>query len=198
MRQVDDLFAGIQISENFKDWALKYLHEVHEKEVDDRSSIYKNLQVTYNETQAKLDNLLDLRIGKLITDAEYTEKKYSLLSEQKELKNKLNDTEYRATNWLELSEKTFNFACYARHWFNEGSLEEKKTILHTIGSDFTLKDGILSLQLEKPYFIIKNADNYEDKNSGELELPEMVELTPQMRNFALQNPSWLPREDSNL
>jgi site-specific DNA recombinase len=168
--QIDALLAKIQISEAFKDWALKYLHEVHEQEIDDRTVIYKSLQEAYNATQGKLDSLLDLRIRGLISDDEYKEKKESLLKEQADLKTKLGDTENRASSWLELSEKTFNFACYARHWFKNGSLDKKKSILQTIGSDFVLKDGEITIQLQKPYFIIQEANKNEEKYTRRLEL----------------------------
>ena len=191
--QIDNLLTKIQISEEFKNWALKYLHEVHEQEIDDRTVIYKSLQEAYNATQGKLDSLLDLRIRELISDDEYKEKKESLLKEQAGLKAKLGDTENRASSWLELSEKTFNFACYARYWFKNGSLDEKKSILQTIGSDFVLEDGKITIQLQKPYFIIQDANEHEEKYAKRLELPKKLVLSPQIRDLALQNPTWLRR-----
>ena len=191
--QIDTILTKIQISKEFKDWALKYLHEIHEQETDDRTTIYKNLQEAYNATQDKLDSLLELRIRGLISDNEYTQKKEALLKEQASLKEKLEDTENRASNWLELSEKTFNLACYARYWFKNGTLEEKKTILQTIGSDFLLKDGKLTIQLQKPFFIIKDANEHEEKYAERLELHKNLELSPQTRDLALQNPTWLRR-----
>jgi site-specific DNA recombinase len=191
--QIDILLAKIQISEVFKGWALKYLHEIHEQETDDRTTIYKSLQEAYNVVQNKLNNLLDLKIRELISDDEYTQKKEVLLKEQANLKEKLEDTESRASSWLELSEKAFNFACYARYWFRNGALEEKKTILQTIGSDFVLKDGKLSIQLQEPYFIIQDANEHEEKYAKRLELPKKLVLSPQIRDLALQNPTWLRR-----
>lgn len=191
--QIDTMLAKIQISESFKDWALKYLHEIHEQETDDRTTIYQSLQEAYNAVQGKLDSLLDLRIRELISDKEYTQKKEILIKEQIGLKEKLGDTENRASKWLELSEKTFNLACYARYWFKNGSLEDKKTILQTIGSDFILKDGKLTIQLQKPFFIIQDANEHEEKYAKRLELPKKIVLSPQIRDLALQNPTWLRR-----
>jgi len=191
--QIDTILSKIQISKKFKDWALKYLHEIHGQEADDRTSIYKSLQEAYNAVQDKLDSLLDLRVRELISDNEYTQKKKTLLKEQASIKEKLEDTENRASNWLKLSEKTFNLACYARYWFKNGSLEEKKNILLSIGSDFVLKDGKLAIQLQKPFFIIKEANEDKEKYVERLELPKNVELSPQIRDLALQNPTWLRR-----
>ena len=54
------------------------------------------------------------------------------------------------------------------------------------------------MEPQKPFLIIQDAKKNEDNYSEELELPENVVITEQMGNFALQNPSWLPRQDSNL
>lgn len=197
-KQIDGVLAKIQISEKFKDWALEYLHEVNEQEVDDRTVIYKSLQEAYNAIQGKLDSLLDLRIRELISDNEYTQKKEVLLKEQTGLKERLGDTENRASRWLELSEKTFNFACHARDWFANGGLEDKKRILLTIGSDFVLKDKKIAVQLQGPYLIIQDAKEHEEKYTDRLELPKKIVLSPQIRDFAIQNPTWLRRRDSNL
>ncbi|HEC66015.1 MAG TPA: recombinase family protein, partial [bacterium] len=77
--QIDKVLSEVQISERFKNWAIKYLGKLHKSEVEDRSHINKNLQDTYSETQKKLDNLLDLRIRELISDEEYEIKKAVLL-----------------------------------------------------------------------------------------------------------------------
>lgn len=194
-KQIDGLLAKIQISEKFKDWALEYLHEVHEQKVDDRTVIYKSLQEAYNAIQGKLDSLLDLRIKELISDSEYTQKKEILLKELSGLKERLGDTEDRASKWLKLSEKTFNLACYARSWFENGGLEDKKSILLIIGSDFVLKDGNIKIQLQKPYFVIQDAKENEEKYADRLELPKKIVLSPQIRDFAIKNPTWLAKWD---
>ncbi|MDP2960408.1 MAG: recombinase family protein, partial [candidate division Zixibacteria bacterium] len=154
-KQVVHCLSHIEISEEFKNWALKYLRETHDKETGVRTNIYQSLQKAYNQAQRELDRLLGLKLRELITDEEYFRKKGELLKDQKRLKEKLEDTEHRAGYWIELSEKTFIFARYARKWFKEGTLEDKKIILDTIGSNLILKDKKLFIDTKKPFFFIK-------------------------------------------
>ncbi len=197
-RQIDEILSKIQISERFKSWALKYLHELHENEVVDRSQIYENLQKTYNDLQRKIDNLLDLRIQELVSDEEYKQKKETLLQEQTQIKEKLDDTELRSQNWLELTEKSFNFCVYARHWFKNGTLQDKRIIFEALGSNFLLKDRKISIELHKPYFHIQEGKKEEEKLVAKLEPQEKIDTTIQIDYSGPQSLLWLPREDSNL
>ena len=65
------------------------------------------------------------------------------------LKEQLRETENRAEQWLELTEKTFNFATYARYHFINGDLQTKKEIVRALGSNFILQDKKLTLQAKK-------------------------------------------------
>lgn len=157
--QIDKFLANITISEKFKNWALKYLNDINDQEVDHRADIYENIQKAYAENQKHLDNLTKMRFRELINDDEYAQQKSELIREQNTLKEKLDDTEHRAKGWLELSERTFEFCRYARYWFNNGSLEQKRMILQTVGSNFILKDKKLYFEPVKPFVYLENSKN---------------------------------------
>lgn len=61
------------------------------------------------------------------------------------IQQKLRETESRAEKWLDLTEKTFNFACYAHTHFNNGDLLTKKEVLMALGKNFLLKDQKLHI-----------------------------------------------------
>ena len=67
----------------------------------------------------------------------------------------LEATEQRASNWLELAENTFKFCRYARYWFTNGTWEDKKIILSTIGLNLSLKDKILTIEPVKLFSLMK-------------------------------------------
>jgi len=90
---------------------------------------------------------------------------YPFLERIEELKARMKDSEHGADAWLELSETAFNFACHAKYWFENGNLEEKNRILQTIGSNFILKDRRLSIELKKPWLMIrKNTEEIQEEN----------------------------------
>ncbi len=159
-RQIDFVLAHVTISEKFRNWALKYLKETYQDESKQRTAIYQSQQKTYNNIQKQLDNLVLMRTQELISDDEFKRTKEQLLTEQSNLKEKLGDTENRAQNWLELAEKTFDFACNARYTFQNGSLQDKKMILQTIsGSNLTLRDRKIIFEPVKPFISFKTSSD---------------------------------------
>jgi len=58
----------------------------------------------------------------------------------------LRETESCAENWLEITEKIFNFATSARKAFTEVDIQTKKEKLITLGQRITIRDGVLSIE----------------------------------------------------
>lgn len=190
--QIAEYLARMQISERFKDWAITYLRKLHDHEVTDRSSIYHNLQKTYNTTQQAIDELIRMRYQGLVDNDEYEKERSRLKLELANLKEKLNDTEHRADKWLELSEKTFEFACYARTIFQEGDLHTKKQILEAIGSNLLLKDKTLNIQAQKPFLLIEHVVQGVKAESRRFEPLKMPMNKEKSRAFGSAHPIWLP------
>lgn len=153
---VDALLTRVQISERFKDWAIKYLNGINDREIEDRTAIYKNLQGTHNKVQTEIDELTRMRYRGSINDEEFIREKDRLRVKLDPIKEKLNDTECRAGNWVEASEQTFELAYQARVWFAHGDIQFKKTILQIVGSNLLLKDKKLFIEANNPIVIIGN------------------------------------------
>ncbi len=154
-RQIKEEIAKISIDESFKDLAIKYSKEVYQEEAKDRDSIRKSLEKKYKDIQEQINGLTEMRLKKLLEDEEYLEHKNKFLLERERVKEKLEDINHSAEKQLELTEKAFTFACYAGYWFEHGTIEQKNTILKTIGSNFILKDRKLSLELKNPWLTIQ-------------------------------------------
>ncbi|KKQ87526.1 MAG: hypothetical protein UT09_C0014G0008 [Parcubacteria group bacterium GW2011_GWF2_38_8] len=167
-KQADTIIRGLTISDRFKDWGIKYLHEIRQNEAQSNEQTLSNKQTRLLEITKQLDNLL-LRLtspsnadGGLISDAEYKSVKSTLLKEKNSLESDLQAQGKAIEQWLELSEHTFNFARYASAWFAKGDLETKRAIFACLGSDFILKDQKLNIQLRKPFkFIFDNLEDIE-------------------------------------
>ncbi|TKJ35666.1 MAG: hypothetical protein CEE38_13715 [Planctomycetes bacterium B3_Pla] len=159
-QQIDGYLARIRISERFKNWAVTYLKEEDEKEIASRKTILTSQRKAYDSCLKKLDNLFKLRISplntdeSLLSDEEYAKQKRELVKEKARLEEVLSDTGDKVKKWLDNVEKTFDFACNARQWFAKGTPEEKGRVLQTIGSNLTLKDKILHIQVKKPLVLI--------------------------------------------
>jgi hypothetical protein len=56
-----------------------------------------------------------------------------------------------------MTEKTFHFAKYAQHHFNNGNMKTKRNIFAALGQNFTLKDGKLLIELNEWFIFLKNS-----------------------------------------
>lgn len=162
-RQVIEILDGLEISERFKDWAIKNLHEVRKDQAETREEIFKN---KHNELEAINDQLHALLLkytapentaGNIISSDEYQAFKKRLLERKNALESELNDKGKELEQWLELSERTFNFARYARAWYEKGDNATRRSILACLGSNLVLKDRKIHVELH-PFFssILKN------------------------------------------
>jgi hypothetical protein len=89
-----------------------------------------------------------------MTSEEYTRLRSTLLKEKNQLETELNNDGKKFEEWLEFSERTFNFARYAHIWFAKGNIDERRAIFACLGSHLILSDKKLSIQLKKPFNII--------------------------------------------
>jgi DNA invertase Pin-like site-specific DNA recombinase len=155
--QIVEILGRIEVNDAYRDWALANLHVVHDEDTKSSQSAVQSLQNADVDIQKQVHALLDLRLKRFLTDAEYGEKKRALVAEQLRLQEQLNDFDGRPKQWLELSEKAFFFANQARNRFTGGSMEEKREIAIAVGSNFVLRDRILRIELQKPFRLIEEA-----------------------------------------
>jgi site-specific DNA recombinase len=134
------------ISEKFKDWALSVLKEKSEKEAEVNNQSYILLNNKYLELQKQLNNLLQMRLRELISDDEFLREKSKLQEEINKTKIKISQNQDKSQNWIELVERAFCFATYARDSFINGDLKTKKEIFSALGQSYTLKDGKIEIK----------------------------------------------------
>ncbi|MBI4098207.1 MAG: recombinase family protein [Candidatus Levybacteria bacterium] len=196
-KQFDELLSRIQISERFKDWAIKYLNELNDKEIGDRSAIQNSVQEAYKDCVQRIDNLVKLKIspqnsdGSLLSDEEFKSQKETLMAEKERLKERLGDSDDRVNKWVEFSEKTFNFACHARYWFTNGDTQEKREILVALGSNLTLKDKIVRVDLEKPLQFIEETKKETPEIDPAFEPEEQLDFMLQSEAYNYKKEAWL-------
>lgn len=196
--QIDELLSQIEISDSFRDWAIKYLNELHDREATEQVAENGSIDEAYTDCVQEINNLVRLKIspmntdGSLLSDDDFETQMRGLKHKKSELEDKKTRAGERVNNWLELSVKTFNFACYARAHFEEAkTIAEKKEILATIGSNFILENQKLRLTVPKPFVAIKEAKKISDQLVAGLEPSEKIDLSTQISSIFANNPSLL-------
>jgi len=206
---VDDLELMIEkeiekytILPEFLEWALEGLNKKNDTEIEDRTKIYEMRHKNLAKTQKELDELTKMRYRQLIDDDTFVKEKNDLKKKITQCKQSLRETENRAEKWLELTEKTFNFATYARSAFlkademGKQGLELKKEILLAIGKTPIIKDKKLSI--EPNDWFAKIAKDYSKLEREYLKLEPTKNRMNKAKTEALTSvrAQWLPRLDA--
>ncbi len=163
--QIDGILKSFQISEAFKDWAIRFVklpRENQENQVEESAKqkekriveIGKQLEAMFLKYTSPVN-----ADGSLISDDEYRKAKLKLEAEKRDLGENMTTADECEAELVELTEKTFNFACYARARFNEGSQNDRRAIFLSLGSNFVLTDGKLTIDLHFPWKAIAEKKN---------------------------------------
>lgn len=196
-KQISSEIAKIEIHPLFRDWALTILQKSNNKEIEERTKVYETQHKTLVDTQRDLDNLTKMRYRELINDTEYIKEKKTLQDQITMLTEKLRTTENRAKTWIDLTEKTFNFACHTQYKFENGDTQTKKEILSALGQNYTLKDQKLVIIPNEWLKPIINKKELINSKVNWLELENNVDKTRQKEAFASLSPLLRGRPDLN-
>jgi len=181
----------------FLEWALEGLNRKNDTEIEDRTKIYEMRHKTLVETQKELDELTRMRYRQLIDDETFIGEKNTLQKKITQLKEQLRETETRAERWLELTEKTFSFATYARKAFlmakGKEGLELKKEILLALGKTPIMKDEKLFIEPNDWFVPIKNSYPALEKEYAGLELTKKPDIKAQTEALSSVRAHWLRR-----
>ena len=193
----------LKISDAFKDWAIKYLHEVRTTEADSNKIAMNTASKELNTISDQIRSLTLSFMSPqnmdraLLSELEYLEIKNDLLKKKEVAESRVKTTSDELETWVELSEKTFDLARYASIWFENGTNEQRKAIMSSLGSNLTLKDGKVQLYLH-PFL----ETFIENKKYVSVEIPQV--RTSENSMYARQNVAfgdvsskWLGSWDSN-
>ena len=195
--QIDIELERFTILPKFQEWAIEIINRKNDGEIKERTKIYESQQKAYNETQKQLDTLTQMRYRELIDDEEFLKEKTDLKQQLAKLKLQLNSTENRAEKWLELTEKTFDFARYARKEFMHGSIQQKREIFAALGQNFTLKDKKVFITPNDWFVPIEKAYPELEAKFKRLELAKNLDTASRNAQYAELILTWGDYRESN-
>lgn len=175
--QVQEYLKSIHLSSRFVEWAIKWLNVMHNNQTEIKETKLKALQQEWEVTRNKIDKLVDLMLSGVVTEKEGAVKKQKLEDEKNRLFNQITKIDKHATEWTDLTIQTFRLVQSAQEKFNNGTNEQRKTILRVIGSNLIIRDRTISIELRKPFEYIQTvAATIKDKNERlePIELPVIL------------------------
>ena len=159
-RQVDFALSKLEISERFRDWAIRYLHEYRTDEAKANDEILEAKQKELLAINRQIDALVlkytapENITGELISADEFKTLKGNLVKQKLELDQLLANQASEKDRWIELTERTFNFAKYARYHFQNGDRDMRRSVFAALGSYLYLEDQKINIELHYPFTTI--------------------------------------------
>lgn len=182
----------------FQKWAIEILNRDNDKEIEERTKIYEAQHKLVVDTQKQLDMLTKMRYRELIDDETFVKERDDLKAVIASATLALRSTENRAEKWLELTEKTFDFACYARKEFlTTDSLERKREMFSALGQNFTIKDQKPLITPNEWFVPIEKAYPALEAEYNRLELDKNLSDTKRKELFAQLILSWGAHRELN-
>lgn len=185
------------IDPEFYKLGLETLKEMHSFETDKRQQIYETQLRNVEDTEKKLDRALTFLLDGTITREQYNAQKRDLEESLTKEKNKLADTEKRATNWRELTENVLHFSTLAIEALKHGDTQTRREILNSLGWNHRIDARKLFVDLHSWFIALKKGEEKLLPEIKRLELQNIVD--PQMRKeaFASLHPKLCAGVDSN-
>lgn len=182
-KQVDRELQRFEVDPDFKDWAIKHLGELNDEKVKEDEKATKRNTDNYENLKSKLRRMSEYRFSDSFENASQEEKEVyeesleKLKNEIESVKGTMQTTDEKQYDWLELSRKTFEFACYARYWFQKGDVKTKTQILQLLGQNLKLHNKKVLVDKENLWWLIEKAKEETDLIGVSLEPTKMAGLS---------------------
>jgi len=153
--QMIRFLKSIHISEEELKEPLEIIEEERAKDHHPGDALKESIARALESCQRNADNLTKLRYRELIRDEEFIRQRGELTREQVGLRERLEqlDTE----RWVEPSRNLFLFSNRAIFWVTHGTLQEKRLILATVGSNLSLGSKKLNVDARKPFQLLETS-----------------------------------------
>ena len=156
-KQALEYLQSVKLSPRFVEWSIKWLNVMHQQQKELKDARLNATQQEYNAVVNKITRVVDLMIEGVITAQEGKSRKQQLEQEKARLFGILSKIDNHVTEWTNLTIQTFNFVTTCQDKFENGTIEQKKTILKVIGSNLVVRDRKLYMEMRTPFEYIRSA-----------------------------------------
>jgi site-specific DNA recombinase len=159
-RQVAAFLESIYLERSEVDQALAVIEQERKTEWQSGGAIEDAIKRALETSLRNSDNLTKLRYRELIADEEFIRQRAELSQEQAKLQERLQ--KLNSEQWIEPSQRLFLFSNRAIFWLTHGSINERRLILATTGSNPTLASKNLSIHAKNPFRLFQKRGSSRD------------------------------------
>ena len=154
---IDDMEKNLALSKELSAWCIDNIGKLKDDVIDDAIAIKQNLEQEKNVIEGKLKRLTSLRISRDYSPEENAD--FDNL--QKELRQELALLESKASesniDWLSDAKRDFDLMSEISSIIRTGTIEQKKELLHTFGSNLTIAARKVTIKNKKSIEAFKSS-----------------------------------------
>ncbi len=192
--QFVDTLSKIEIDPDFERWALQWYKFLNQNSFDEKQGQNELFYSNYQKAEEKIKRLVDMRADGEIDKDRFIASKAEAETDLAHWKSKLSEAEKTRNQSLAEIEEALGFIQGIQKRFREGSVRDKKYIFMKVGSNFLLKDRILTLDTQKAYLAFRELQDDVDTRIEPKDLPSIKENNPLLYERVL---TWQGQKESN-
>jgi DNA invertase Pin-like site-specific DNA recombinase len=156
--QIRTWLSKLSLPRELHEWALVAARQLMSGTRQAAGNVKRSLEARLKATALALDELLEIRVRRLLSDEEFIGKKRELESRQAELQQEYVCADEQPENRIELLAAVGSLCSRAIFLIERGKSAEKRALLKILGSNFILTDKILSIEAVFPFSALSNFD----------------------------------------
>ncbi|HEX3357314.1 MAG TPA: recombinase family protein [Tepidisphaeraceae bacterium] len=164
--QVADYLRCIALPIETADWMISELQIERDTETASRQKAMHSMQAQLQESDEKLDLLMNAYLDKSISLDEYKNAKTRLVNEKQELKDKKTALEANGGNWFEPAIRFVKAAKTTGFLAETGTDEEKRDFLKKVGSNLTIRNRHLSVNPRGAWKLVVDQGSFAQHNTA--------------------------------
>ena len=153
---ISEILQKVSLNSDWADDMIQMLDKDKQDTAQSDAIFAQKIKKEILEHDEKLEKLLDLNLSNEITKKEYSDKKQKILNQKIDIQEKLRVFEQKGNRWLERTRKYILDAKQAKIIALHENLFDKKDFLKKIGSNPTLRDRDISLNIKNDWKILIN------------------------------------------
>ena len=174
VNQIKEILKKLVIPDYVLEEMVGHLKKSNESKKQFQKAQEKAIYSENRKIQSRLDELLNMRLDKSITQDEYDKKAYELKQRQYELNDKLKRVIEADENYSITLISLLDICSRAPELFESSKVEQKRKLINFLLSNLKLRGKTLEFELKKPFDVLINLQNCKNRSD------------------------WLGRKDSNL
>jgi DNA invertase Pin-like site-specific DNA recombinase len=154
------IFEELSLPDETYKWVIAQLEKFKAHAATELESKRRTLVSSIANVERRSDQLTDMRARSLIGDEEFMAKREIAQRELLGLRQALTEFDEKGEDWFEPAKTIITFSKYALLWFEEGTEEEKRLIVHAAGSNLSIMDRIVRIEARKSLQHIPKTPNF--------------------------------------